>query len=151
MALVLDAPVATREGEQGLGVGLISREAGDGVSHFGLDLAGGLANAAALNPADLLDVRPGLTDAASITDASILGGIGQGPEYPPFIAPVLGFDGSVHDDGEGRSALLPLALLPADARRAAVQGRRNGRTRREGEQRGKRRGRYRLPERADCP
>ena len=151
MDLVLDAPVATREGEEGLGVGLIRGEAGDGVGHFGLDLAGGLANAAALNPADLLDVRPGLADAARPPcgrrrpDASILGGVGQGPEDAPFIPSVLRFRWGIHGDGQGRSAFLPLTQLPGRQRW------RNGRVRGEGEQRGKKRRQCRLPARVGCP
>ena len=59
MALVLDAPMAADEGEQCRGVGLIGAEAGDDVRDFGLDLAGGLMDAATLDPADLLDMGPG--------------------------------------------------------------------------------------------
>ena len=145
MALVLDAPVAAREGEEGGGIRLSSGEAGDGVSDFALDLAGGLTDALSLDPADLLDMRPGLADAPGVTNTGILSGIGQSPKDASFIAPVLRFGRGVHGDGQGRSASLPLALLPDR------QGRRLGRTRRQRQQRGKKRRQCRLPARVGCP
>lgn len=113
MHLVLDAPVATRERKQGRRVCLIGGEAGDGMGDLGLDLARGLANALSLDPTNLLQVWPGLAHAARITDARILGGVGERPEDAPLKAPVLGLGRGVHRDRERGAPLLPLALLPA--------------------------------------
>lgn len=131
VALVLDAPVATSHGEEVFRSGPTGRQAGNGVADFGRGFPGPLADAPPLQATELLDMRPWFADRSGVADAGILGRIGQRPEDAPLIAPVLGFGGRVHDDGEGRSPLLPLALLPSR------QGRRFGRTRREGQQRGK--------------
>jgi hypothetical protein len=123
VGLVLDAPMAPREGEEVGRIGLIGGQAGDADGHFRLDLAGGLADAAALEAVELPGVRPGPAHRAGIPDAGILGGIGQRPEDAPLEAPVPGLGRSIHGDRGCGAALLPRALLPADARRAAVQSR----------------------------
>ena len=127
-----------------MSIGCAGRPAGDGVRDFGLRLARGLADAPPLDPAELPDVRPGLADTARVTDAGVLGGVGQGPEDAPFIAPVSGFGWGVHDDGEAGAPRLPRSLLPDR------QGRQHGWVRDQRQQRGKRRGQCRLPARADC-
>ena len=151
MELVLDTPMASDDGEQSGGVRLIGGQAGDGSGDFRLNLAGGLADALSLDPAELLDVWPGLADrprppcGRRRAHPDVLGRIGERPEDAPLKAPVLGFDWSIHGDRERRAPLLPRALLPDR------QGWRYGRIRREGEQRGKKRREYRPPARADCP
>ena len=142
--LVLDAPMASGDGEQGGGVGLIGRQAGDGTSDFRLDFAGGLPDTLALNPAELLDVWPRLADRPGVAHPDVLGRIGERPEDAPFKAPVVGFGRGVHRDGERGAPLLPRLLLPD------WQDRWYGRIRDEGEQRGKKRRGCRLPGRADC-
>ena len=142
---VFDPPVPASKGEEVLGAGLSGRKAGDGVGDLGLDFAGALADASTFDPAELLDVGPGLTEAAGVADAGILGRVGQRPEDAALIAPVLGLGWRVHDDGEAGAALLPLPLLPDR------QGRQHGRVGDQRQQRGKRRRRCRLLARAGCP
>lgn len=88
------------------------RQARDGVGDFGLCLAGGLADTPPLDPAELLDMGPGLTDATRITNAGVLGGISQRPEDAPFIASVLRLGWGLHDDGQAGAPRLPRSLLP---------------------------------------
>ena len=137
--------MAARERQQVRGIRAVAGEAGDGAGDVRLDLAGGLADALALDPAELLDVGPGLSDRAGVAHPGVLGRIGERPEDAPLNAPVLSFGRGVHRDGEAGAALLPRSLLPDR------QTRRHGGIRREREQRGKKRRECRPPARADCP
>lgn len=55
VGLLLDASIPAGEGEQGRGIGLPGGEAGGGVADLGLRFAGPLADAAALDVAELMD------------------------------------------------------------------------------------------------
>ncbi|MCL4509027.1 MAG: hypothetical protein M1296_05835 [Chloroflexi bacterium] len=110
MDLLLDAPMAPREGEQVRGVRAVAGEAGDGVGDLRLHLAGGLADAPPLDQAELLNVRPWLPEATDVAHADVLGRISERPEDAPFQAPVLGLGRGIHGDGKRGAALLPRAL-----------------------------------------
>lgn len=145
MALVFDSPVAAGQGEEVFGRSPMGGQAGDAVADLGRGFPGPLADASPLQATELLDMGPGLADGPGVPDVRMLGRVGERPEDAPLNPSMLRFGGCVHDDGEGCSALRPLALLPDRQRRHL------GRTRRQGEQGGKRRGRCQLPGRVDCP
>lgn len=117
---VLDAPMATDQGQQPCGVSAFGWQAGDVVGDFDAGVARGNAvtdgDPVALKPADLAHVRPGCLVGSGTAKPAEHARMAAGPEHPQLASPMADLGFSLEDAGD----LPALVYEPAWRDRHAV-------------------------------